>query len=127
MTGLLGEDAVAQHLGVADCLDIEIYADGGDSDVKLHYRGATIDVKTVGGHRSDLAMTVDAYEPLRADYHVLVSRIGLRTVGLLGYTSRTTVVSAPTRMSDEGPHHFLVQQGFFPLHSFTFTAWCWLY
>ena len=114
VTGLLGEDGVAQHLGVADSLDVEVRADGGDGGVDLHYRGATIDVKTVGRHRSDPALTVDAPDPLRADYYVLASRIGPRNVRLLGYTPRWFVANAPIRTSDEGPYHFVSQEYLFP-------------
>lgn len=47
---LLG-DALAQAPGIADMVDAEVYADGGDVDIT--YCGAAIDVKTVGRHRSD--------------------------------------------------------------------------
>jgi hypothetical protein len=114
LTGLLGEDAVAEHLGVAEQLNVEVYTDGGDGGVDLHYRGATIDVKTVSRHRSDPDLTVDAYKPLRADYYVLASRVGQTDVRLVGYAPREFVANAPTLTHDSQPYHLVEQEYLFP-------------
>ena len=114
VTGLLGEDAVAQALGIAESLDVEVYADGGDGGIDLSYYGATIDVKTVDRHRSDPALTVDAYAPLTADYYVLASRVGPRDVRLIGYAPRQFVANAPTWSYEGRPYHVVDQEYLFP-------------
>lgn len=115
LTGLLGEDALAQVLGIADRLNTEVYADGGDGGVDLRYRGATIDVKTVGRHRIDPDLTVDAYDQLRADYYVLASRVGQTDVRLLGYAPRQFVANAPTWTHEGRAYHLVEQAYLFPL------------
>jgi len=114
LTGKLGEQAVANHVGIDDRVDTEIYADGGDGGVDLTYRGATIDVKTVGRHRRDPALTVDAYESLRADYYVLANRIGPSDVRLIGYAPRQFVANAPIRYYDGDHYHLVDQRYLFP-------------
>lgn len=114
ITGLLGEDAVAHGLGIADAIDVTVYADGGDAGVDLTYCGATIDVKTVGRHRSNPALTVDAYEPLTADYYVLVSRIGPSDFRLVGYAPRDFVANAPILRHEGHPYHIVGQEYLFP-------------
>ena len=115
LTGLLGEDALARYLNIADELDVEIYPDGGDGGVDLCYQGATIDVKTVGRHRTNPALTVDAYRPLNADYYVLVSRIGPCDFRLVGYTPRWFVANAPVWKNNEGgQYHMIGQDYLFP-------------
>jgi len=115
LTGLLGEDAVAHHLGIEDRLDTAVYADGGDGGVDLRYRGAIIDVKTVGRHHSDPTLTVDAYESLTANYYVLASRVGKLDCRLIGYAPRSFVADAPIRESDGEPYHVINQEYLFPL------------
>jgi len=95
-----------------------VRVDGGDGGVDLTYRGATIDVKTVGRHRDDPALTVDAYEPLRADYYVLASRVGQTDCRLLGYAPRQFVANAPIRYYDGEPYHFVDQRYLFPIPRF---------
>jgi len=113
--GLLGEDALARYLGIADKLDVEIYPDGGDGGFDLTYQGATVDAKTVGRHRSNPALTVDAYQPLNADYYILVSRIGPCDFRLIGYTPRWFVANAPIWKNEEGePYHAVEQDFLFP-------------
>lgn len=114
----LGEFAVAKHLGIEKGVDVEIYSDGGDGGTDLNYRGATIDVKTVGRHRTDPRLTVDAYEPLGADYYALASRIGESDVRLIGYTPRRFVANAPVRSHDTGPYHIVDQRYLFPFPTF---------
>lgn len=116
LTGLLGEDAVARHLGIADRLDTNLYANG-DGGVDLVYEGATIDVKTKGQHRQKPILTVDAYEPLRAEYYALAHRIGPNRCRLIGYTPRIFVANAPIRRSDDGPYHHVPQEYLFPFPS----------
>jgi len=116
LTGLLGEDAVAHHLGIEDRLDVEVYADGGDGGVDLPYGGATIDVKTVGRHRTSPALTVDAYQPLTADYYVLASRADRTTCRLIGYAPREFVANAPTRLHNGEPYHYVEQDYLFPFY-----------
>lgn len=112
--GLLGEDAVARSLGIQNQLDVEVYPDGGDGGVDLCYNGATIDVKTVGRHRTDPALTVGAYEALTADYYVLVSRIGPSDFRLLGYAPRCFVANAPVMSHRGDPYHIVGQEYLFP-------------
>lgn len=117
VTGLLGEDAVAQGLGIADSLNVEVYPDGGDGGVDLTYCGASIDVKTVGRHRSNPALTVDAYAPLTSDYYVLVSRIGPADFRLIGYAPRDFVANAPVLQYEGRPYHIVGQEYLFPFPS----------
>lgn len=112
--GKVGEDAVAKPLGVRDSINLEVYADGGDGGVDLQHRGATIDVKTVGQHRSDPALTVDAYKQLRADYYVLASRISETDVRLIGYAPRQFVANAPVRSHEGRDYHLVEQDYLFP-------------
>ncbi|WP_157525734.1 hypothetical protein [Halorientalis sp. IM1011] len=115
LTGLIGEDAIAHHLGIEQRLNTEVYADGGDGGVDLTYRGATIDVKTVGRHRSNPALTVDAYEPLTADYYVLASRIGKVDCRLIGYAPRWFVANAPIQQYHGKEYHIVDQDYLFPI------------
>jgi len=115
LTGKLGEQAFANHVGIGGRLDTEVRADGGDGGSDLTYRGATIDVKTVGRHRSDPALTVDAYEPLRADYYVLASRVGQTDCRLIGYAPRQFVANAPIHNYQGDPYHFVDQRYLFPI------------
>lgn len=112
--GKLGEDVVTDYLGIADALDVKVYADGGDGGVDLTYHGATIDVKTVGTHRSDPALTVDVGRPLRADYYVLVSQIGPSDFRLVGYAPRQFVANAPQWTHCGGRYHYVDQDYLFP-------------
>lgn len=114
VTGLLGEDAVAQGLEVEESINTEVYPDGGDGGVDLRYRGATIDVKTVGRHRCDPALTVDIGQPLTADYYALVSRIGPTDFRLIGYAPRWFVANAPIREHEGRRYHLVDQQYLFP-------------
>lgn len=113
-TGKIGEDAVAKPLGARDSINLDVYTDGGDGGVDLQHRGATIDVKTVGQHRSDPAMVVDAYEQLQANYYVLASRISETDVRLIGYAPRQFVANAPVRSHRGGDYHFVDQDYLFP-------------
>jgi hypothetical protein len=117
-TGKIGEYAVAKALGVRDSVNLEVYTDGGDGGVDLTYNGATIDVKTVGQHRSDPALTVDAYEQLRADYYVLASRISKMSVRLIGYAPRQFVANAPVRSYEGGDYHIIERDYLFPFPRF---------
>lgn len=112
--GLLGENACAQFFGTPDTVDTEIYADGGDGGVDLQINGATIDVKTVGQHRSDPALTVDVYDQLTADYYVLASRVGRRTVRLIGYAPREFVANARKQRYNGDKYHIVEQEYLFP-------------
>lgn len=111
--GLLGEDALAHYLGIEDQLDTEIY-ECGDGGIDLEFRGATIDVKTVGRHRCDPALTVDAYQELIADYYVLASRIGRKSCRLIGYAPRQFVANAPIRTHQGNDYHHVDQEYLFP-------------
>jgi hypothetical protein len=115
--GLLGESGVRNLLGIDEDINTEVYTDGGDGGIDLNYRGATIDVKTVGQHRSDPALTVDAYKPLRADYYALASRISKTDVRLIGYAPRQFVANAPTKQHNGEPYHFVDQRYLFPFPS----------
>ncbi|MDZ5813114.1 hypothetical protein U4E84_17410, partial [Halorubrum sp. AD140] len=114
LTGLLGEDAFAKHLGIADRLNVEVYTDGGDGGFDLKCRGATIDVKTVGRQRSDPDLTVDAYKPLHADYYALASRVDETDVRLIGYAPRQFVANASTLTHKGRPYHVVEQDYLFP-------------
>jgi len=110
----IGEFGYAKKLGIETGVNTEIYPDGGDGGTDLNYRGATIDVKTVGRHRSDPSLTVDAYEPLDADYYALASRISESDVRLIGYAPRKFVANAPVRCHNNGPYHIVEQRYLFP-------------
>jgi hypothetical protein len=114
IAGTLGEDGFARQMGIEDELNVEVYSDGGDGGKDFVYRGATVDVKTVGRHRSDPALTVNTYELLNADYYVLASRIGPTDVRLIGYAPRIFVANAPTFVSDGQPYHVVNQEYLFP-------------
>lgn len=112
--GLLGEAAVSQYLKATDGVNVEVYADGGDGGVDLTYRGATIDVKTVGRHRSDPQLTVGIRESLNADYYALVSRIGPSDFRLIGYAPRYFVANAPILSNQGDRYHIVDQEYLFP-------------
>lgn len=117
LTGKIGEYSVAKPLGIEKSINTDVIPDGGDDGVDLNYRGATIDVKTVGRHRSNPALTVDVYKPLHADYYVLASRISKTDVRLIGYVPRQFVANAPTRHHNGEPYHFVDQRYLFPFPS----------
>lgn len=114
LKGLVGEAALASHLGIPDRLDVEVYTDGGDGGFDLQFRGAKIDVKTVGQHRFDPYLTVDKYKPLRADYYALMSRVSETDVRLIGYAPRQFVANAQTIACDGQPYHVVEQDYLFP-------------
>lgn len=111
--GILGEVAAARYLGVEDRVDTNLY-ENGDGGVDFSYRGVTIDVKTVGRHRSDPALTVDAYQELRADYYVLVDRIGQNEYRLVGYAPRHFVANAAQMRHGGDYFHIVPQEDLFP-------------
>ena len=117
LKGLLGEHSYAKPLGKEQKINTEVYADGGDGGTDLNYRGATIDVKTVGQHRNNPALTVDAYKPLNADYYALASRISKTDLRLIGYAPRKFVANAPTKQHDGEPYHIVEQRYLFPFPS----------
>lgn len=112
--GLLGEIAYTRPIGLTKELDFEVIADGGDGGTDFSYHGATVDVKTVGQHRTDPHLTVDAYEPLTADFYALASRIGKTDVRLIGYAPRQFVANAPVWYDDGEPYHTVTQEYLFP-------------
>ncbi|MGB9932892.1 hypothetical protein [Haloarcula amylolytica] len=118
LTGLLGEDALAQQLGITDDLTTEVYPDGGDGGVDLQYHGMTIDVKTVGRHNTDPALTVGANRQLTADYYVLASRVGQSDVRLIGYAPREFITEAPTLTHEGRSYHRVTQECLFPIPEF---------
>lgn len=109
LVGLMGESSFAQPLGMVDRLDFEVYADGGDGSADFPYRGATVDVKTVGRHRKDPTLAVGAYEPLNADYYALASRISETGIRLIGYAPRRLVANVPV-CTHQGDEYQLVGQ-----------------
>ena len=117
-TGKVGEYAVAEALGVRDSIDFEIYTDGGDGGFDLTYKGAKIDVKTVGEEYSDPALPVPKGEPLRADYYVLASRVSKTDVRLIGYAPRWFVANTEPREYNGGRYHLIEQEYLFPFPRF---------
>lgn len=111
---LLGELAYARPMDLDEEVNLEVIPDGGDGGTDLCYRGATIDVKTVGQHRTDPCLTVDAYKPLRADYYALASRASKTDVRLIGYAPRQFVANAPIWTNNGEPYHFVEQSYLFP-------------
>lgn len=112
--GLLGEDALAQFFGIPNALNTEVYPDGGDGGVDLLVNGARVDVKTVGRRRSNPALTVNVYEQLTADYYALASRIGPRTVRLIGYAPWEFVANARKCEHNDDKYHIVEQEYLFP-------------
>ena len=117
LKGLLGEYSYAKTLGKEQKINSEVYTDGGDGGTDLNYRGATIDVKTVGQHRNDPALTVDAYKTLNADYYALASRISKIDLRLIGYAPRQFVANAPKKQHNGEPYHIVDQRYLFPFPS----------
>lgn len=115
--GKLGEFSLASYLGIEDRVNTDVYTDGGDGGVDLEYQGTTIDVKTVGRHRRRPPLTVDAHEPLPADYYVLASRVGKMNCRLVGYAPRQFVATAPVWYNDGSPYHVVDQRFLFPFPS----------
>lgn len=114
LTGKLGEWAFAEYVDLPTAPNTEIYADSGDGGVDLSFDGATIDVKTVGEHRSNPVLTVDTYTSLTADYYVLASRVGPTDVRLVGYTPRPFVADAPQMTRHGTDYHLVDQEYLFP-------------
>jgi hypothetical protein len=111
--GILGEGAVARFFGTTKNIDTEIY-DRGDGGVDLELHGVSIDVKTCGRRYSTPDLIVSAYQPLRADYYVLVDRIGKMHFDLVGYAPRQFVANASIREFRGQPCHVVPQQDLFP-------------
>lgn len=115
--GKIGEFGWAKPLGKVESIDTEVYPDGGDGGTDLNHRGATIDVKTVGQHRTNPSLTVDAYKTLDADYYALASQVSETDVRLIGYAPRCFVANAPTRHHGGEPYHLVDQRYLFPFPS----------
>lgn len=115
--GILGEGALASYLGIGGEVDTALY-ERGDGGVDLSFYGSTINVKTVGRHRSTPALTVDTYQELRADYYALVHRVGKTNFRLVGYAPRKFVANAPIWEHDGTRYHFVDQKSLFPFPSF---------
>jgi hypothetical protein len=112
--GIIGETVTAKFLGTTDGPDTALY-DNGDGGVDLTYNGATIDVKTVGRQETDPALTVGTYQPLNADYYVLVNRIGPNECRLIGYATRHFVANAQQWENRHGEtYHLVPQSDLFP-------------
>lgn len=113
--GKLGEDAALQYLGIADRLNLEVIPDGGDGGIDSRYRGVEVQIKTVGRqYMEDPELWVDAYKPLKADYYVLVSRVGVADFRLVGYAPRWFVANAPQRTHNGGVYHVVDREYLFP-------------
>lgn len=113
-TGILGEESLADYLGLEQGVDTRIYDNGGDGGVDLHYRGQTIDVKTASRDQRNPSLLVGAYQPLRADYYALVHRIGRTQFRLIGYSPRQFVANSPTREYEGEKVHVVPQENLFP-------------
>lgn len=112
--GILGEFSVASHAGVPQAVDTNLY-ERGDGGFDIRLNGATVDIKSVGRHRSEPALTVDQYQPLEADYYVLANRIGETAFEIVGYAPRHFVANAPLRESDGERFHYVPQEHLFPV------------
>lgn len=115
--GILGEGVFGTYVGIEDEIDTNLY-ERGDGGVDFSLGTVTVDVKTVGRHRSDPALTIDAYQELRADYYALVHRIGQTNFRLIGYAPRQFVANAPIREHDGHQYHFVDQSSLFPFPPF---------
>jgi hypothetical protein len=112
--GIIGEAVAAKFFGTLDRLDTALY-ESGDGGVDLTYSGATIDVKTVGRDETDPALTVNTYQPLNADYYVLVDRIGPNECRLIGYAPKLFVKNAQQWENRHGEtYHYVPQSDLFP-------------
>ncbi len=117
--GKMGEDGLLKMLGEREKLDTRVIADGGDGGTDAGVNGTTVDFKTVGRQRSDPALTVDAYEPLSADWYALGSRIGRNDVRLIGYVPRWVVANSKVWNGSEGPYHKIPQRDLIPFPDVT--------
>lgn len=111
--GIIGEAVAAKFFGTLDGLDTALY-ENGDGGVDLTYNGVTIDVKTVGRHDTDPALTVNTYQPLNADYYVLVDRIGTSECRLIGYAPKLFVKNAIQQEYRGEAYHYVPQSDLFP-------------
>lgn len=91
--GILGEFAVAKHLGVPDKVDTEIY-DDGDEGYDLQFNNKTIDVKTLGPQWNRPRLIVPVYQGIQADYYVLVQEISSTTYEIIGYAPAAVVADS---------------------------------
>lgn len=92
--GILGEYAVAKHLGVPDRVNTEIL-DGGDPGYDLMYRGRRVDVKTAGPKENNPSLRVGAHRELRADFFVLAHQLNRTNYRIIGYAPRLLVKRSP--------------------------------
>lgn len=123
ITGKLGEDALANHLGITHQIDLDVYADEGDGGWDIPFQGAKIEVKTLTRRNSThRQLRVNVYKPLTAEYYVLVSRIGPGDFRLIGYAPRTFVANARQKTTADGRYHIVDEEYLFPfLRIFTST------
>lgn len=109
-TGKVGEYAVAKRLGVQDEIDFQVCTDGGDGGFDLIYNGIKIDVKTLSRSRADPDLMVNRYQPLRADYYLLASRVSKTDVRLIGVAPRKFVADAPLFNHNGSTYHHVEQE-----------------
>lgn len=94
--GLLGEYALARHLGVPDAVDTNIYKNG-DPGYDLDIESGTIDVKTAGKRWNNPELFVRVHKRLVADFYVLVQQLNRQMYQIIGWVPRKTVREAPVR------------------------------
>jgi hypothetical protein len=114
--GKLGEDAVAHYFNVEGQLDVDVYPDGGDGGSDLPINGADVDVKTKFIGNSDCRkLKVAVKESLRADYYLLVNRIGPFDFRIIGYAPHWIVANAPIVGSSGDRYHLVDEEYLIPI------------
>ena len=114
--GKYGEDAFFQYVGSEEQLNVDVIPDGGDGGIDGFVNGASVQIKTVGRqHAHQPELWVDTNSPSKADYYVLVSRLGPSTFRLVGYVPRWFVWNAPTRTHNGGTYRVVDREYLFPI------------
>ena len=111
--GVLGEGCYAKYRGSIHSVDTALY-ERGDGGVDLDIHGRTVDVKTAGRRYSDPELIVDDYQKLRADYYVLVHRLGKMHFRLVGYAPREFVANASKGVYNGQSCHVVPRRHLFP-------------
>lgn len=111
--GQLGENVFKQYVPKNLEMDTEVRP-SGDIGWDFKYGGLRWDIKTVGRHRTEPSLTVDACSRLRADRYALVNRIGKTVFRLVGYTNHARVKEQGIRLSEHGAYRLVERDQLIP-------------